>query len=1151
MDISLIETIPFFADIEAHTKSGANVPSGVYRLVPNPMQHTYIIDMGKDSGGKKKVAEIEFKHSQDKTELDNQFCRGSTNLCAVKHSADGNILFDLYFFAGIVDDFGELEILIERNKVGAFQNKERKPPFEGVCKQLPKKCAVSVNGEDYFVIQADFEKPAKTDVADDSETEKSDDANSDENAESSVSVTSSGAFALLCEQRGKCHAIKIQQKPLTSKGEGTYFIVTGVAPRKNMRPAGNYHLIKANLSFSDQKKAASDFNRAKLAEITESKGSYLKAWREYYGARGDRVLAQARAFGALQYESVAPETGSAKLYFKQADGAKSVAELVSDSSVEEIIINKNGTALPLFLQDKQCDFLAYCEKKPKKSEDEFVCEIVDCKENWIEVRPIGEKYSVTDIPPKGFVVMSMSGEESQIERQMKAWSAIAQGAVGITYLGNLLEGNFDFMGNAQAQRELKITSRIREKIFTNPPTDRQLEAIKIALATPDIALIQGPPGTGKTTVLTAILEILNEAQDKRGVAAGRVLICAYQHDAVDNMILDDKGKPRITVNAIPTWKYGTRRHGGGSYNDHIAHWCKDIEERVLSLNPNIQISHEEESFHAYTAEYVCAPTAENRSRLLAYISGSLPLTEELVERARNLNHLSERENRFEKESPDLLRKIRALRTTEKAFSDDGTKRAEGLYFALESAGYFENHKDAEHLLMEVSMQTPSVEDFSKLAELKLSLLEEFSKKPSYIKPSADEVLVELCRDVANHLEEQRGKKDKKEQIIADWMRSLQAGTAAFARAIKDCDFAYASTTQQAEGKDLRKQKRLVSNGDVAAALLYDTVIIDEAARATPPDLLIPMCKAAKRIILVGDHRQLPQLVDDDICNAVYEKNLAEAKRAEQNAEQNAKESNADKEFDYESAYKLSLFELLFKKLKELEEKDGIKRTATLDKQFRTHPVLGKFCSRMFYDDHGEHYDSPRGAGDFCHNLPGIENKAAVWIDVPASVGREAKNATSWTRECEADCIVEKLLAFAESQRDIPDDKKLSYGIISFYKGQKELIERKLNERKGVLKGVKYKVGTVDAFQGMEFDIVFLSVVRTNKIAQYGFLTSFNRMCVSMSRQKKALIAVGDSAFVTTEKARKKDAIPALAGFYNLCAGEIDNEGYGAVLEWKK
>ncbi len=54
-----------------------------------------------------------------------------------------------------------------------------------------------------------------------------------------------------------------------------------------------------------------------------------------------------------------------------------------------------------------------------------------------------------------------------------------------------------------------------KKIFSkNPPTPNQIEAIDIALNTPDIAIVQGPPGTGKTTIVTAIIERLNELSDK-------------------------------------------------------------------------------------------------------------------------------------------------------------------------------------------------------------------------------------------------------------------------------------------------------------------------------------------------------------------------------------------------------------------------------------------------------------------------------------------------------------------------------------------------------------------------------------------------------------------------------------------------------------
>lgn len=1142
MDIVHIETLPFYENIQAHTiKDGVSVPSGPGFLIPNPMQHDYILKLDGQT------FEIELDNPQDKANLDAEFCRPGTRLCNVKSVTKNNILFDLYVFAGIADDFGQLDLYVEKQNVGALQNKEHKPDFDKVCEQLPEKCALTVNGEKYFIIQADSEIPAP-------EKDSEDEADSDEDAKSGISF---GSFSIFCEHFGKCYGIQVKQQKISADGEETFFSVTRIAPRKNMRPAGNFHLVKGNLSFGNLRKKAAELNREKLSKIiSEDSGSYLKAWKEYTGARGDRILKNARLFADRHYERAQISAGSAILYFRTKDGEPCISEIVSQTSAEEIIVCKKGDALPLFLENKTCDFLAYCdlkeaERKEKKTREKGIaCEIVSAEENSIEVRASDSGQSLENLPQEGYAVLSMRGEESQITRQNNAWKQIAEGRAGINYLGSLLEGNFDFIGRMQKGRAPKITERVRKKIFKNhPPTERQLEAINIALQTPDIALVQGPPGTGKTTVVTAILEILNEMSDKRGTSAGQVLINAYQHDAVYNMIMDDKGKPRISVNGIPTWKYGERKNGA-NYSSHIDDWCRQIEEKVLSMNPNVRMEKSEELFYAYVSDYVYSPLPENRTRLLEYMAQKLPLTNELAERARTLSLLSEKAEEPQKKEPSLLRKINALRTTEKAFGDDGLKRAEELYFALEDIQWFDSHSEAEKILMEAAESSSSSSELlSGLKKLKSELLEAFSRQPRYVPDEADEAVISLCKDAGQFLESRRGKADKKERIIAEWIQALQSGSAAFSRAIKDLDFVYASTSQQSDGDDIRKQKREMEGMNSPLANFFPVVITDEAARAAPPDLLIPMCKASRKIILVGDHRQLPQLVDDDLCNAVYDK--IQAKMSGEKGETEAKKDD----FDYESAYRLSLFELLFKQLKKLEEKDGIKRTVTLDQQFRTHPVLGKFCSRLFYEPHGEHYDSPRKAEDFSHSLPGIENKAAVWIDVPANAGKEKKlTEGSWTRECEADCIAEKLVEFVQSQKKSEEDKKLSFGVISFYRGQVGLIQKKLDRHKGILKGVQIKVGTVDSFQGMEFDAVFLSVVRTNKKAQYGFLTSFNRMCVSMSRQKKVLIAVGDREFVTTDEARKPKAIPALAEFYDLCAGVCenqDNEGYGAVLEWKK
>ncbi|WP_293270518.1 C-terminal helicase domain-containing protein [Nannocystis sp.] len=87
---------------------------------------------------------------------------------------------------------------------------------------------------------------------------------------------------------------------------------------------------------------------------------------------------------------------------------------------------------------------------------------------------------------------------------------------------------------------------------------------------------------------------------------------------------------------------------------------------------------------------------------------------------------------------------------------------------------------------------------------------------------------------------------------------------------------------------------------------------------------------------------------------------------------------------------------------------------------------------------------------------------------------------------------------------------------------------------------RLRIGTVDAFQGKEFDVVFLSVTRSNELPaatdeeqrrKYGHLMLENRLCVAMSRQQRLLIAVGDLGFV-----KAAEPLRALRAFTELCGG---------------
>lgn len=126
-------------------------------------------------------------------------------------------------------------------------------------------------------------------------------------------------------------------------------------------------------------------------------------------------------------------------------------------------------------------------------------------------------------------------------------------------------------------------------------------------------------------------------------------------------------------------------------------------------------------------------------------------------------------------------------------------------------------------------------------------------------------------------------------------------------------------------------------------------------------------------------------------------------------------------------------------------------------------------------------------------------------------------------------------------------RQLSFGVISFYKAQAEFIRRQLAAISDDDK--RLRVGTVDAFQGMEFDVVFLSMVRTcpqsrsvpavdrEKQARnlFGHLCLYNRLNVSMSRQIKLLVVSGDSALLNNDLA--EEYVPGLVDFLALCKAE--------------
>ena len=115
------------------------------------------------------------------------------------------------------------------------------------------------------------------------------------------------------------------------------------------------------------------------------------------------------------------------------------------------------------------------------------------------------------------------------------------------------------------------------------------------------------------------------------------------------------------------------------------------------------------------------------------------------------------------------------------------------------------------------------------------------------------------------------------------------------------------------------------------------------------------------------------------------------------------------------------------------------------------------------------------------------------IDVP---GNEIPSGTSQFNMEEGNAILSFLKTFQENRANYPNIKTI--GVITGYKAQENYILRNLKPTK--IPGMK--IGTFDRFQGREFDLVIVSLVRTVKL---GFTNNVRRMNVAFSRAKNHLL----------------------------------------------
>lgn len=296
---------------------------------------------------------------------------------------------------------------------------------------------------------------------------------------------------------------------------------------------------------------------------------------------------------------------------------------------------------------------------------------------------------------------------------------------------------------------------------------------------------------------------------------------------------------------------------------------------------------------------------------------------------------------------------------------------------------------------------------------------------------------------------------------------------------------------------------------------FDEVIIDEVSKATPPELLIPLMKARKAI-LVGDHRQLPPMFKE------HEGSYKELAESQENAPEEVRDLLTQENFKrFQKMVTSSLFKDYFE-----QADDNIKHSLLV--QYRMHTdimdIINRFYEQRLSCGNSEEVELKEKSHDL--TIKGIDNSTfitplrhAYWVDSSCTPSGKPiyevrpNNSTSNCNVLEKHIIMELLKKIADAYREKGYDKnnQKTVGVISFYQMQVNEIREAFREAKRTydFSAIDVDINTVDRFQGKEKNIIITSLVRNNKKGHASqHVVAFERINVAFSRAQELLFIVG-------------------------------------------
>ena len=277
-------------------------------------------------------------------------------------------------------------------------------------------------------------------------------------------------------------------------------------------------------------------------------------------------------------------------------------------------------------------------------------------------------------------------------------------------------------------------------------------------------------------------------------------------------------------------------------------------------------------------------------------------------------------------------------------------------------------------------------------------------------------------------------------------------------------------------------------------LNYHTVVIDEAGQALEPACWVPLMKARK-VVFAGDHCQLSPTIKSN------------------------------------EAAKLGLATTLFEKVVQLYPESVV----LLEEQYRMNEAIMGYSSAVFYNN------QLKANSSVANRLLLKGDQPLIFIDTAGCGFSEKQEGTSITNPDEANFLLNNLerLVIEFDGKKNESDPFPSIAVISPYRKQVALLKDKFADYPALqVHKDKISVNTIDSFQGQERDVVYISMTRSNEEGIIGFLSDIRRMNVAMTRAKKKLVVIGDSA-----------TLSRLSFYANFIDYAEKKEGYHSAWEF--